>query len=112
MLINAFPSARFSPDREYRYLLARDIGFAGTRACMFVMLNPSTADEHKGDPTIRRCIARDHGWWDTERTFGDCIALVHSELSEALEAYRVHGLEDQTYEANDWESMRPDDQRR
>ena len=33
-------------------------------------------------------IAKDHGWWDTERTFGDLIALVHSELSEALEAYR------------------------
>ncbi len=33
-------------------------------------------------------IAKDHGWWDTERTFGDCIALVHSELSEALEWYR------------------------
>ena len=33
-------------------------------------------------------IARDHGWWDEERTFGDLIALVHSELSEALEAYR------------------------
>ena len=33
-------------------------------------------------------IAKDHGWWDEERTFGDCIALVHSELSEALEAYR------------------------
>ena len=26
-------------------------------------------------------------------TFGDLIALVHSELSEALEAYREHGLE-------------------
>ena len=38
-------------------------------------------------------IARDHGWWDEERTFGDLIALVHSELSEALEAYREHGLE-------------------
>ena len=36
-------------------------------------------------------IAKDHGWWDTERTFGDCIALVHSDLSEALEAYREHG---------------------
>ena len=33
-------------------------------------------------------IAKEHGWWDEERTFGDLIALVHSELSEALEAYR------------------------
>ena len=33
-------------------------------------------------------IAKDHGWWNEERTFGDLIALVHSKLSEALEAYR------------------------
>ena len=32
--------------------------------------------------------ARAHGWWDKERTFGDVIALCHSELSEALESYR------------------------
>mgnify|MGYP001025213141 FL=1 len=37
-----------------------------------------------------------HGWWDEARSFGDIVALCHSELSEALEAYRdgeelVHG---------------------
>ena len=33
-------------------------------------------------------IAKEKGWWDEPRTFGDLIALVHSELSEALEGYR------------------------
>ena len=32
--------------------------------------------------------AVDHGWWEEERSFGEVIALCHSELSEALEAYR------------------------
>jgi NTP pyrophosphatase (non-canonical NTP hydrolase) len=30
------------------------------------------------------------------KTFGDCMALLHSEVSEALEAFRDHGLEDAT----------------
>jgi len=34
--------------------------------------------------------AQDKGWWDKERNDGELIALVHSELSEALEALR-HG---------------------
>ena len=37
-------------------------------------------------------IAKDHGWWDEERTFGDCIADVHEALSEARKAYRIGNI--------------------
>jgi NTP pyrophosphatase (non-canonical NTP hydrolase) len=34
--------------------------------------------------------AKEKGWWDAERNDGEIVALLHSELSEALEALR-HG---------------------
>lgn len=34
--------------------------------------------------------AKNKGWWDEERNEGEMIALIHSELSEALEASREY----------------------
>lgn len=53
--------AIFSPDRTYRYLLVRDLTF-GVGTALFIMLNPSTADETQDDPTVRRCAGFAEMW--------------------------------------------------
>lgn len=51
-------AATISPCGQYRYTLHRHIPsvLRWVRPCLFVMLNPSTADATKDDPTIRRCV--------------------------------------------------------
>lgn len=53
--------AIFSLGRRYRYLLRRRVGF-GETVCLFIMLNPSTADETQEDPTVRRCMDFAQRW--------------------------------------------------
>jgi hypothetical protein len=58
-------AATFSPCRTWRYTLHRDVApLTGSGRVAFIGLNPSTADETRDDPTIRRCIrfARDWGY--------------------------------------------------
>jgi hypothetical protein len=40
----------------YRYILTRETGEADTRLLLWVMLNPSTVDATKDDPTIRKVV--------------------------------------------------------
>lgn len=47
----------YSQCDRYRYGLSR-IWNAQQPALMFLMLNPSTADEHRNDPTVARCETR------------------------------------------------------
>lgn len=49
-------SALFSPYRVYRYRLSRAWGDAPP--LVFLMLNPSTANETDNDPTVERCERR------------------------------------------------------
>jgi hypothetical protein len=54
------PRGRFSPCRRYRYELWRR--WAPGPYCMFIGLNPSTADEESEDPTVRRCMGFARSW--------------------------------------------------
>lgn len=38
-------------------------------------------------------LAREKGWWDRPREVPELLCLIHSEISEALEAYR-NGIEE------------------
>lgn len=50
-----------SPDKKYRWWLAREWDAARPRCC-WVMLNPSTANAKKDDATIRRCVGFAQRW--------------------------------------------------
>lgn len=54
-------SATFSACRQWRYSLSR-IWDDSLPRCVFVCLNPSTADESKDDNTIRKCVKFAQRW--------------------------------------------------
>jgi hypothetical protein len=58
---NITKGASFSPCRRYRYTLWRIWDF-NLPNCVFIGLNPSTADAVNDDRTVSRCISFAHGW--------------------------------------------------
>lgn len=55
------PRAVMSACGLYRYRLWRDL-VEGAGTCLFVLLNPSTADSEKDDPTVIRCVGFARSW--------------------------------------------------
>jgi hypothetical protein len=64
-----------SRDRVYRYTLVRELRPDPRRHVLFVMLNPSTADESLDDPTIRRCRGFAEHWGFEALTVVNLFAL-------------------------------------
>ncbi len=50
----------FNEAMTHRYFLRRAWG--GTKACLFIMLNPSRADATRSDNTVTRCIKFSQQW--------------------------------------------------
>lgn len=109
--------ANFSPDGRYRYRLWREwrgthadnhwewltdqngkraVDGAGyplgePKACVFIMLNPSTADDLEDDPTIRRCVGFARAW-NYERL--EVVNLFAHRATDPLELLIMHCKDD------------------
>jgi len=55
-------SAELSDCMKFRWWLRRAWDAGNGKAICFVMLNPSTADAEKDDPTIKKCIGFAQAW--------------------------------------------------
>ena len=76
--------AALDSTRKYRYALERTWN-ADLDRVLFIMLNPSTADEHLDDATIRRCIRFASTWGYGGLTVGNLFALRSTDPSGLIE---------------------------
>lgn len=73
----------------YRYALHRHLCIQKeSKSCLFIMLNPSTADGRKDDPTIRRCIGFARSWGCDRLFVGNLFAWRATDPGEL----RKHGV--------------------
>lgn len=59
---DSYRDVAMSPDRIYRYRWSASWAREATYRVLFVMLNPSTADEHVLDPTVKKTIRLAQRW--------------------------------------------------
>ncbi len=81
---------------KYRYQLSR-IWDESKPKVMFIMLNPSTADALKDDPTIRRCIAFADSWGYGGIMVGNLFAYRATNPKDLLNVQDPAGAENQKH---------------
>jgi hypothetical protein len=77
--------ATFDPTGTYRYSLWREWD-ANAPKVGFIMLNPSSADAEKNDPTIRRCIGFAQVWGYGRLEVVNLFAYRATHLKDLLQA--------------------------
>ena len=85
-----YRSADISDDGLYRYKLERKWGDGDT--CLFIMLNPSTADARIDDPTIRRCMGYARQWGYGRLLVGNIFAYRATDPEELKRTPYPEGL--------------------
>jgi hypothetical protein len=88
--------AALSKDRLYRYQLTR-IWDKDKPMINFIGLNPSTADELKDDPTMRRCIGFAKSWGYGGLYMTNLFAYRTSKPEELMKATDPIGEENDKY---------------
>lgn len=82
----------FSPCRRYRYLLRRVISESAPHGvCLWLLANPSKADEYELDPTLRRCADYTARWGYREMRVVNVRAWVETESSKVPEDWTAIG---------------------
>jgi hypothetical protein len=82
--------AVMSDDHIYRYMLGRTWD-ESKPSVLFIMLNPSTADDRLDDPTIRRCIGYAKKWGYGSLYVGNLFAMRATNPKELLTAENPTG---------------------
>lgn len=88
--------AIFDPTHTYRYSLWREWN-ANAPKVGFIMLNPSSADAEKNDPTIRRCIGFAQAWGYGYLEVVNLFAYRATHLKDLLQATDPIGNQNDRY---------------
>jgi len=95
--------ALFSECKRYRFRLIRR--WSDGKSILFIMLNPSIADENREDPTVRRCIGFAHQWGYGSLEVRNIFSLVSTDPRQLYDSNDPIGPMDILYPGDDFDKV-------